>query len=99
MGKSVNIVEAKKADVMDWEEKAYHEAGHTLVSEVLDKGSVGFVTTLPSYHCGGRTVMRKKSKRLSHLTIIALVGKEAVESSLSINASGCDSDINKAEFF
>lgn len=83
----------------DLKKIALHEAGHMVVCEVLEPGSVGLVSIKTSGRDKTGGFMRK-CKELTcrrHHILAALAGKAAVELYYSdICASGCQSDISKA---
>lgn len=87
-----------KKDERKLEETAFHEAGHCLISEICNKGSVGFVSVISSRLSGGMNILKHNDKpiRRPHYIITSLGGKVAVETNLSYLASGCYSDIDKA---
>lgn len=81
---------------------AYHEAGHALIGELLEKGSVAFITTAISdgnikgytnYHnndnyCDDMKFMENRVKSL-------LGGKAATEVVFQKNDVGCNSDLHR----
>ena len=83
---------------LEREEIAYHEAGHALVSEVTQPGSVGLVS-LTSYKRadkGGFMLRCIEFERRAHLILVALGGKAACEIKYGKVASGTGGDIQKA---
>ena len=78
---------------------ALHEAGHLVVSEVLEPGSIG-MASLKARGRGGLGGFVHRCRSLSRKTfavLISLAGKAAVELYYSeICASGCQSDIHRA---
>lgn len=78
---------------------ALHEAGHLVVCEVLDPGSVGLVSIKTSGRDSTNGFMRKCKEQTCrrHHILTALAGKAAVELYHSeMCASGCQSDLRKA---
>ena len=78
---------------------ALHEAGHLVVSEVLEPGSIG-MASLKARGRGGLGGFVHRCRSLSRKTfavLISLAGKAAVELYYSETcASGCQSDIHRA---
>lgn len=79
--------------------RALHEAGHLVISEVLDEGSVG----LASLRSDGRPAKGgfihrcRDVRRRPHIILIALGGKAAVELHYADTVdSGCSQDLDKA---
>ena len=80
------------------EKVALHEAGHLVICEALQPGSVGFASLLPSdeNRCGG-FIHCCKGVSDSQSAIIALGGKAAVEMRYAGQvAEGCSDDIARA---
>lgn len=78
---------------------ALHEAGHLVVSEVLDPGSIGLASlrTRGRDGLGGFVHRCKPSVRRAYDILISLAGKAAVELYYAETcASGCQSDIRRA---
>ncbi len=78
---------------------AYHEAGHALISEILEPGSVGFASIRPDAMGGiGGFVHRAfPVRRRPHSILISLGSKAAVELNFSDRiASGCSRDLHNA---
>lgn len=88
-----------KASSDNIKKTALHEAGHLVVCEALESGSVGFASIRPSGR-GGLGGFIHRCKELTykwHDILICLAGKAAVELYYSeTNADGCISDIRKA---
>lgn len=82
----------------DRKEVALHEAGHLVISELLEPGSVGLATIKPDKHGNGGFIHNCHSfNKRRDLIKIALAGKAAVELYYSETcASGCSEDISKA---
>lgn len=78
-------------------EIAYHEAGHALVMEALNSNNVGFISVIGHSDLEGLTILKKELDRSIYITTVALAGKASVEINLAKHASGCSSDINKAQ--
>ena len=87
--------------------RAVHEAGHAVLAEVEDTGSVSFVTISmnESGQCGGM-VLRKESPVLGSTfggwetkIMVALAGKAATEIVLGEVDMGSNSDLHKAYSF
>ena len=82
---------------------ALHEAGHLVVSEVLDPGSVGFVSIRPfengagSSMIGGFVHRCKSATRRPHV-ILGLLGSKAAVELFHCDrvASGCSDDLRRA---
>lgn len=92
--------EISKSDLIN---VAYHEAGHVLVHEMLDPGSVALVSIFGSNYnaFGGRTVCNMgaciNSFRKKEINIIgALAGIAATEQKLGVRDIGCSGDLEKA---
>ena len=80
-----------------------HEAGHAVVSEVLDPGSVTMISAAKiAGNIGGfvktkHIPARKRTVRTSEISIMrALGGKAATEVVLNVADFGCNSDMHKA---
>ena len=82
---------------------AYHEAGHTIVAETLEPGSVPFVTVKP--HDGGTQGFAhidndenyfEDKKFMENRVISLLAGKAATEVVYGITDVGCNSDVHRA---
>lgn len=83
----------------DIKKLAMHEAGHLVVSEVLQDKSVGFASIKPSTEnlIGGFVHRCKESIDRPIEIMVSLAGKVAVELYYSVAcASGCSSDLKKA---
>ena len=82
----------------DRKEVAIHEAGHLVVSELIEPGSVGLATIKPDKRGNGGFIHNCHSfNKRRDLIKIALAGKAAVELYYSETcASGCNGDIAKA---
>ena len=82
----------------DKKEVALHEAGHLVVSELIEPGSVGLATIKPDKRGNGGFIHNCCSfNRRRDLIKIALAGKAAVEMYCQETcASGCSEDISKA---
>lgn len=80
------------------EETAYHEAGHALISEVIDPGSVGLLSLSSSRRSekGGFMLRCADYTRRAYIILVALGGKAASEIRFGKVASGTSSDIQKA---
>ena len=80
------------------EETAYHEAGHALISEVIQPGSVGLLSLSSSRGSdkGGFMLRCENYERRAHLVLVALGGKAAREIKFGRVASGTVSDLQKA---
>lgn len=65
--------------IEDSEEVAYHEAGHVVVSEVLNRNSVAFVTTKSCFNEKGGHVEFRKQDCLEKKILSLLGGKAAIE--------------------
>jgi len=80
------------------EETAYHEAGHALISEVLEPGSVGLLSLSSAKRAdkGGFMLRCADYSRRAYLILVALGGKAASEIRFGRVASGTSSDIQKA---
>jgi cell division protease FtsH len=80
------------------EETAYHEAGHALISEVIQPGSVGLLSLSSSRGSdkGGFMLRCENYERRAHLVLVALGGKAASEIKFGRVASGTVSDLQKA---
>lgn len=63
----------------DIEEVAYHEAGHVVVSEVLKRNSVVFVTTRSCFNEKGGHVEFRKQDCLENKVLSLLGGRAAIE--------------------
>lgn len=82
----------------------YHEAGHCLVGELLEEGSIGFATILKSYSCssGGFTKYIQNEEYFSDIKYSynriksLLAGKAAVELVYNEIDTGASSDISRA---
>ena len=88
-----------KASKEELQKRALHEAGHVVISEVLDKESVGLVSIRSTGRdsLGGFMHRCKNLKRRVYDILISLGGKAAVELYYSETcASGCHSDLEKA---
>ncbi len=80
------------------EEVAYHEAGHAVLSDIINEGSVG-ITSICSTHKsdrGGFMLQCKSFSRRPHVIIVSLGGKAAVELQYGKIASGTSRDLSKA---
>jgi cell division protease FtsH len=78
---------------------ALHEAGHLVVCEVLESGSVGLASLRSSGRdtTGGFIHRCKDLNRRPYHVLVSLAGKAAVELYYADTcASGCQSDINRA---
>ena len=82
---------------------AYHEAGHTVVAEILEPGSVPFVTVKP--HNGGVAGFAQidnnesyfEDKQFMENRVLALLaGKAATEVVYGTTDIGCNNDIRRA---
>lgn len=92
-------------DVLDWysdlnkelaKEIAYHEVGHLLVSEAIEKGSIGFVSII-DYKNRNSYCVTNKDINDSRLTLLVLLGgKVSYEMEYGKLASGCSDDLKKA---
>ena len=80
------------------EETAYHEAGHALISEVIEPGSVGLLSLSSSRRSekGGFMLRCSDYARRAYIILVALGGKAASEIRFGKVASGTASDIQKA---
>ncbi|MBR3966302.1 MAG: hypothetical protein IKJ91_04415 [Clostridia bacterium] len=81
---------------------ALHEAGHLVVSEVLNPESVGLASIRSFYSdaTGGFVHACKKLKHPSHDVLISLAGKAAVELYYpEYYAEGCQRDLNRASVY
>jgi cell division protease FtsH len=80
------------------EETAYHEAGHALISEVIQPGSVGLLSLSSSKRSdkGGFMLRCEDFGRRAHIILVALGGKAGSEARFGKAASGTTSDIQKA---
>lgn len=80
------------------EEVAYHEAGHTLIGELICPGSVGIVSLSGNGNSRkeGFTFFCNPARRRPHSVLIALGGKAACEMRYGRVASGTYSDIDSA---
>ena len=87
-----------KASEEELKKRALHEAGHLVVSEVLDEGSVGFASICTSQsNMGGFVHLCKDRPDYNQRILTALAGKAAVELYYADDfASGCGSDLRKA---
>ncbi len=90
-----------KCDKMTPEEKeqtAYHEAGHAVLSDIIDEGSVGLASICSSNggDRGGFMLRCIEFTRRPHVIIVSLGGKAAYELKYGKIASGTSSDISKA---
>ena len=80
------------------EEVAYHEAGHAVVSDIINEGSVGIVSIARSSKTirdGFMTRCTDYSRR-PHLILVSLGGKAAAELKFGKVASGTFSDLSRA---
>lgn len=79
---------------------ALHEAGHAVISEVLQEGSVGFVSIRPNANRFSSEGVMHNCQILSrrpYRILVSLGGKTAVELYYSETAaSGCQSDLDRA---
>lgn len=91
-----DLSSGKWKDEKDLKEIAYHEAGHALVSEIVQPGSVGFVSIIRTQNEGGKTILKDKIIRRVPYTLTLLGGKTSVELNFPKNASGCYSDVGQA---
>lgn len=81
---------------------SFHEAGHAVMSEILDPGSVTLVSIINSTKAGGMTCRYDEDP--SHHTVesirkeimIGLAGRAAIEIVFGIVDCGAESDIRKA---
>ena len=80
------------------EETAYHEAGHALISEVIQPGSVGLLSLSSSRRSdkGGFMLRCEEYDRRAHVILVALGGKAGSELRFGRVASGTTSDLQKA---
>ena len=88
-----------KATAKDLKKTALHEAGHLVVSEVLEPCSVGMASLRSTGRNskGGFIHLCKELSRRPYQILISLAGKAAVELYYSETcASGCQSDIARA---
>jgi len=83
---------------------AYHEAGHTVVAEVLEPGSVNLVSIVNYYgNKGGLTSQTNDDNywyrldKMENRVVVLLAGKAATELSLNIIDTGVSSDIDRAK--
>lgn len=82
---------------------AYHEAGHVVVAEMTEPGSVNLVTTIDYYGENGG-LMRvhddsygyRSRKQIEHDIMRDLGGKASVEVVFGIEDVGCSSDMSSA---
>lgn len=81
---------------------AYHEAGHVVVNEVLDPGSVIFATVLGGRRGSEGFALARRSDELDHLArmeadiIVSLGSRAAVEQRLGAADVGSASDLRSA---
>ena len=79
---------------------AMHEAGHLVVCEVLDPGSVGFATLrgVGEYSIAGRVHCCRDLKRMQFYVMVGLAGKAAVELYHADDCAdgGCQEDIKRS---
>lgn len=82
---------------------AYHEAGHAVVAEVLEPGSVPFITIQPHdgstqgiAHIDNDENYFEDKKFMENRVISLLAGKAATEIVYGITDVGCNSDIHRA---
>ena len=88
-----------KASAEDLKKTALHEAGHLVVCEVLEPGSVGLASLRATGRdsTGGFIHRCKELSRRPYHVMVSLAGKAAVELYYSeACASGCQNDINRA---
>ena len=80
-------------------EKAVHEAGHLVISEVLLADSVGLasINVYPGGKVGGFVHLCEHIDRRPYYILGSLAGKAAVELRFGRPASGCGSDLSKTE--
>jgi len=103
----VTAGEARKSLVVSLSERkvlAYHEAGHAVVSSLIDNGEkVQHISILPHGSAGGFTrmstekedVLLSKSKAMSLIAVL-LAGRTAEELIIKDITSGAQSDLQKA---
>ncbi len=82
---------------------SYHEAGHALVSELLEPGSVNLVTVANYFgNKGGITSQTNNSDywcdftKMENRVVVLLAGKAAIDVMFNRVDVGCESDINRA---
>lgn len=83
---------------------AYHEAGHAIVSEFFDRGSVGLITIKRHYGDISGLIAKYTSyekanmnvEEVSHGIAISLAGKAAIEVKFNETDTGCSSDVEHA---
>lgn len=88
-----------KTSAEDMQKTALHEAGHLVVCEVLEPGSVGLASLRATGRdsTGGFIHRCKNLSRRSYDVMVSLAGKAAVELYYSEScADGCQRDINQA---
>ena len=79
-------------------EICYHEAGHAVVAEAIERGTVGFIAC--SHFSGeegsGVAFYSMENPRRSYEILLALAGKAAAELRFGRLASGTSADLHKA---
>ena len=82
---------------------AYHEAGHVVVGEITEPGSVNLVTTIDYYGDSGGIVRvhddsygYRSRKQIEHAIMRELGGKASIEIVFGIEDIGCSSDMTNA---
>lgn len=87
-----------EADIFQLEKIAYHEAGHVVISEVIDPNSIAIASICT--HGNGRQrgfVGRcAECKNATHHVLRSLAGKAATELKYGIVCEGSSGDLNKA---
>jgi cell division protease FtsH len=80
------------------EEVAYHEAGHIVVSEVLNPGGIGLASlrTLGKGEFDGFTVRCSEWNKTTHDILMSLAGKAAAELRYGVVDEGAASDLARA---
>ena len=89
----------EQIDERERRERAYHEAGHLVVAEVLDPGIVGLAAiNSQKMSCTGGFVRKTKDLGRRHYEVMtALGGKVAAELRMGRCASGCNRDLENAQ--
>ena len=89
--------------ILQLETAAYHEAGHALVAEILEPGSVNLVSV--ANYFGGKGGLTSHTNdenywvdfdKMANRVLVLLAGKAATEAIYNKYDVGCSSDLNRA---
>lgn len=96
--KTVYNIEPKEIDMesMSFREIVYHEAGHVVVGEILNPGSVGLAVICADKNgTRGITAKCKKNHNADDVICVGVAGKVSSEIKTGKTAEGVESDIKK----